>query len=113
MPVYEYKAVTKNGKVIADKMNIEGSEQVVKSRLIESGLKPISIKKKAFDVQDTINKMKPKQMNKKAAIALDDEEIKGQNLRKEKVKKQKKKFDAKSAQEILKMDVNHLQMVLI
>lgn len=106
MPVYEYKAVTKNGKVIADKMNIEGSEQVVKSRLIESGLKPISIKKKAFDVQDTINKMKPKQMNKKAAIALDDEEIKGQNLRKEKVKRQKKKFDAKSAQEILKMDVN-------
>lgn len=75
MPVYEYKAVTKTGKVIDDKMNIEGSEQVVRDKLMEMGLKPISIKKKAFDIGDTINKIKPKQMNKKAAIALEDSAI--------------------------------------
>ena len=46
MPVYEYKAITKMGKVIVDKMNVDGSEQVVKEKLIETGLKPISIKKR-------------------------------------------------------------------
>ena len=75
MPVYEYKAVTKTGKVIEDKMNIEGSEQVVKDKLAEMGLKPIVVKKKAFDLEDTIDKIKPKQKNKKAAIAIEDEAI--------------------------------------
>ena len=65
MPIYEYKAVSKNGKVLTDKMNIEGSEQIVKNKLLEKGLKPISIKKKAFDFEDMVEKVRPKQKNKK------------------------------------------------
>lgn len=105
MPVYEYKAITKNGQVIADKMNVDGSEQDVRSKLVESGLKPISIKKKVFDLQETIEKVKPKQKNKKAAIALNDEEIKTEAAKKpEKPKKPKR--DIKSAKDLMSMDIN-------
>lgn len=105
MPVYEYKAVTKTGQVIADKMNVDGSEQDVRNKLIETGLKPISIKKKVFDIQDTIEKVKPKQKNKKAAIALNDEEIKNENaMQRQKPKKPKKEI--KSAKDLMSMDIN-------
>ena len=90
MPVYQYKAVTKMGKIIADKMNIEGSEEVVRKKLIETGLRPISIKKKVFDLEQTIEKIRPKQKNKKAAIALNDNEIKEENARVHRAKKQER-----------------------
>ena len=106
MPVYEYKAVTKTGKVIADKMNVEGSEQEVKSKLTEMGLKPISVKKKIFDIEQTIEQIKPKQKNKKAAIALDDDEIKEQNYRSQKLNAQKKKIEINSAKSLLQAEVD-------
>ena len=106
MPVYEYKAVTKTGKVIADKMNVEGSEQEVKSKLTEMGLKPISVKKKIFDIEQTIEQIKPKQKNKKAAIALDDDEIKEQNYRAQKINAQKKKIEINSAKSLLQAEVD-------
>jgi len=106
MPVYEYKAVTKNGAVIADKMNIEGSEQDVKAKLIEKGLKPISVKKKMFDIQDTIERVRPKQKNQKAAIALEDNEIKEQDYRRERIEQQKKKVEIKTAKNILKTQID-------
>lgn len=107
MPVYEYKAVTKTGTVINDKMNIDGSEQVVRQRLIETGLKPISIKKKVFDFQDTVEKLRPKQKNKKAAIALNDSEIsREQDFRKNKQQEQKKKIEIKTSKQLLKTEIN-------
>ena len=107
MPVYEYKAVTKMGKVLADKMNIDGSEQDVKSKLIEMGLKPVSVKKKVFDLEDTIEKIKPKQKNKKAAIALEDNEIVSQTFRKNEVEKQKKKrIEIKPGKQLLNTQIN-------
>lgn len=98
MPVYEYKAVTKMGKVIADKINEEGSEQVVRSRLVEMGLRPISIKKKVFDIDEAIEKIKPKQKNKKAAIGINDEEIKEENARAHRAKMQQQKIVHKKSE---------------
>jgi len=106
MPVYEYKAITKMGKVISDKMNIEGSEQVVKQKLEEKGLKPISIKKKVFDFQEAVEKVRPKQKNKKAAIALNDNEIKEQDFRKSKMEEQKKRIEIKASKQLLKTQIN-------
>lgn len=106
MPVYEYKAITKMGKVITDKMNVDGSEQDVKQKLIETGLKPITVKKKFFDIDETIEKIKPKQINKKAAVALDDNEIKDQNFRKAKQKQQAKKVEVKKAKNPLMTEIN-------
>lgn len=106
MPIYEYKAINQSGKVLTDKMNIEGSEQVVKSKLLEKGLKPITIKKKAFDLDDMLEKIKPKQKNKKAAIALNDNEIKEQDYRKTKVEEEKKRIEIKASKQILKTQIN-------
>ena len=106
MPVYEYKAVTKMGKVISDKMNTDGSEQVVKQSLIDKGLKPIYVKRKVFDLQETMDRFKPKQKNKKAAIALNDNEIKEQDYRKNKMQEQKKKIEIKASKQLLKTQIN-------
>jgi len=106
MPVYEYKAITKMGKVITDKMKVDGSEQVVRQKLIETGLKPITVKKKVFDINDFIESIKPKQINKKAAVALDDNEIKDQNFRKEKQKKQASKVEIKKAKNPLLTEID-------
>ena len=106
MPIYEYKAISKNGKVIANKRNIEGSEQVVRNKLLEKDLKPISIKKKAFDLESMIEKVRPKQKNQKAAIALNDNEIKEQDYRKNKVEEEKKKIEIKASKQILKTQIN-------
>lgn len=106
MPVYEYKAITKMGKVINDKMNIDGSEQVVKQRLIESGMKPITIKKKFFDLQDTIEKLRPKQKNKKAAIGLNDNEIRDETREKIQREQRKRKFEVKKSKNVLKTEIN-------
>ena len=106
MPIYEYKAITKTGKVITNKMDIEGSEQVVRKKLQEKELKPITIKKKAFDLESFIEKTKPKQKNQKAAIALNDNEIKEQNYRKTRVEQEKKRVEIKASKQILKTEIN-------
>lgn len=106
MPVYEYKAITKMGKVVVDKMNIDGSEQVVKQKLVEKGLKPITVKKKVLDLQETIERFRPKQKNKKAAIALNDNDIKEQDFRKSKMQEQKKKIEIKASKQLLKTQIN-------
>lgn len=106
MPVYEYKAITKMGKVISDKMNVDGSELVVRQKLEEKGLKPISVKKKVIDFQELVEKAKPKQKNKKAAIALNDNEIKDEDYRKARQEKQKKRVEVKAAKNILQTEIN-------
>ena len=73
MPVYEYKAVASNGRTVSSKINIDGSEQVLRQKLTQMGLKPISIKKKKFDVESTLDKLKRvKPRNKRAAIGIDE-----------------------------------------
>ncbi len=98
MPVYDYRAITKRGEVIKDKLEIEGNEKDVRLKLLSTGLRPISIKKRAFDLQKTIEKIKPKPKNKKVAIALNDTEIKNAaELRKEQIAKEKEKLEAKKS----------------
>ena len=73
MPLYEYKAVTDKGKMVSSKINIDGSEAVLRKKLSDMGLRPVSIKKKMFDkdaVLDKLKRVKPR--NKRGAIGLDE-----------------------------------------
>ena len=73
MPVFEYKAFTENGRMIYSKMNIDGNELAVRNKLTQMGLKPISIKKKKFDMEDFMSKFKQvKPKNKRGAIGVDE-----------------------------------------
>ena len=74
MPVYEYKAMTENGRMISNKIKIEGSSTDARNKIIQMGLKPISVKKKAFDPEELLGKLNktstPK--NKRGAIGIDE-----------------------------------------
>ena len=74
MPVYEYKAVTEQGKMVSSKITVDGSEIVAKNKIAQMGLKPVSIKKKAFDMESILGKISGtgKQKNKRAAIGMDE-----------------------------------------
>ncbi|MBR3280339.1 MAG: type II secretion system F family protein [Clostridia bacterium] len=73
MPIYEYKAVASNGRTVSSKINIDGNEQVLREKLSQMGLRPISIKKKKFDMESTLDKFKRvKPRNKRAAIGIDE-----------------------------------------
>ena len=71
MPVYEFKAVTDKGKMVSSKLNIEGNEATARNRIIEMGLKPLSVKKKLIDAETILEKLKfAKPKNKKGAMFL-------------------------------------------
>ena len=71
MAVYEYKAIASNGRTISDKINSEGTESDVMAQLKEMGLKPISVKKKAFDIDSLSKKLRKQPKNKAATIGLE------------------------------------------
>lgn len=111
MPVYEYKAITKMGQIVKDRMNIDGSEQVVKNRLKEKGLRTITVKKKIVDFERLKERVRPKQKNQKAAIALNDSEIVKKELKDKVVRAQQSK-ERKSAKQLLTGDIKDLNINL-
>lgn len=109
MPVYEYRAVTKLGTVINNRMEVEGSEQTVKKMLKEKGMRPIYVKKRTFDVQAILNRAIPKQKNKKAAIMIDDSVLKETSIHRSEESEKKKILSfqkPKGKQSILKQQVD-------
>lgn len=111
MPVYEYKAMTENGKMISNKLNIEGSSTDARNKLIQMGLRPISVKKKAFDPETLLNKLNknsaPK--NKRGAIGIDEAVLVEDKYLAEEAAalkaKAQEKVEKKSWKELLKGDV--------
>ena len=71
MATFEYKAMTSNGKMITSKLNMDGTVAQATSRLKTMGLKPITVKKKSFDLEEFMEKFKQKPQNKRGAIGLD------------------------------------------
>ena len=109
MPIYEYKAMTEDKKMVSSKINIDGNEIAARERLEQMGLKPISIKKKAFDAGTVVDKLKfIKPKNKQAAIGLDN----ATTAAEKEMEKQKAEIEAKahkqkkSAKELLKGDIS-------
>ncbi len=108
MPLFEYKAMTKGGKVITNKAKVD-SEKVIRERLSKMGLRPISIKKKNFDLDEMLGKVgivKP-QKNQRAAIGMreatlvEDQDL---ALEQQRIKEQAAK-PKKTLKEILTGDV--------
>lgn len=108
MPVYEYRAVTSSGRMVTNKINIDGTSQDVKNKIIEMGLRPISIKKKGFDSKDFFKK-KSQPKNKRGAIGLDDAALVSDSAMKDALEARKAKEQAaakpKNWKDILKGDV--------
>ena len=110
MPLYEYKAMMENGRMISNKINVEGTSNDARNKLIQMGLKPISIKKKKFDIEQMLGKVtKAKPKNKRGAIGIDEAVlVEDQYLAQEAnaIKAQAQaKAQKKSWKEILKGDV--------
>jgi type II secretory pathway component PulF len=109
MPVFEYKAMSKTGQTVSNKIKAE-SQKEIKEHLEQMGLKPISIKKKAFDLGDMASKLgivKP-QKNQRAAISMTDAayiDEEAETLKKQIAKSQEVK-EKKSLKELLSGDVN-------
>ena len=73
MSAFECKSVTEGGKVVTSKITLDGNEAMVRQKLIQMGLKPISVKKKIIDMEgflDNLKQVKPK--NKRGAIGIDE-----------------------------------------
>ena len=95
MPVYEFKAVTDKGKMVSSKLNIEGNEATARNRIIEMGLKPLSVKKKLIDAETILEKLKfAKPKNKKGAIGLDSATL----VEKDTIAEQSAAIQAKAAE---------------
>ena len=108
MAVFDYKAMNSSGKLITSKLEFEGTEAQAMQKLKQMGLKPISIKKKAFDVNAVLDKFKTKPQNKRGAIGLDDAVLVADKELQQQQEALKNKTAApkKSWQEILKGDVD-------
>ena len=108
MAIFDYKAMNSAGKLVSSKLEFEGTEAQAMQKLKQMGLKPISIKKKAFDVNSVLDKFKTKPQNKKGAIGLDDAVlVADKELQKQQeALKTKAAAPKKSWQEMLKGDVD-------
>ncbi len=107
MAIFEYKALTKEGKVIQSKLDFEGTQPQAMQKLKEMGLKPISVKKRNFDIGALTDKLKVKPQNKRGAIGLTDAVlVADQELLKTSEALQKTAVkEKKSLQDMLKGDV--------
>jgi len=70
LATFEYKAMTSNGRMISSKMTMDGTAAQASAKLKAMGLKPISVKKKNFDLGEFSNRFRVKPQNKRGAIGL-------------------------------------------
>lgn len=75
MPQYKYKALTKSGQVIRNKME-DVSQQNVINRLKENGLTPISIEKSDFKLPAFLTGENKERKNKAATISTSQNAVK-------------------------------------
>lgn len=107
MAIYEYKAMA-NGRMINGKINFEGNLAQATNRLKQMGMRPVSVKKKSFDVDSILDKFRVKPQNKRGAIGLnnavlvEDQEL---MMQQEALKSQAAQKQKKSLKEILTGDV--------
>lgn len=108
MPIFEYKAVDATGKVVKDKIELDGNENDARQKLLSLGLKPMTVKKAVFDLQALIEKARPQQKNKKAAISFgENDEVIADEVRKAEANKKKRASVApKKKKDILKKEIN-------
>jgi len=73
MPVYEYKAMTKNGQTVTNKVTAD-NESVVRDRVAKMGFKVVSVKKKSFDLETVSKKLGlvKEKKNQRAAISMNN-----------------------------------------
>ncbi len=110
MAVFEYKGIAENGTIVSSKMNFDGTEGQAMQKLKEMGLKPISVKKKNFDLEELTNKFRRvKPQNKRGAIGLQRAEL----VSELDIQKKKAEFSAKAKpkqkktlKDLLSSDVN-------
>ena len=72
MPTFEYKAMTKQGRMITNKIDFDGSMSTLRNSLAAEGLKVVSIKEKKFDIEKLFGTKQKSKMNKRAAIGLNE-----------------------------------------
>ena len=108
MAVYEYKAMASNGRVITNKMKFDGTVVQASKHLKDMGLKPISVKKKSFDLTEFTDKFRVKPQNKRGAIGLNDAVLVADQeiLREREALKKQVTAKQKSLKDILTGDVN-------
>ena len=103
MPTFEYKAMTKQGRMITNKIDFDGSMSTLRNSLAAEGLKVVSIKEKKFDIEKLFGTKQKSKMNKRAAIGLNEAVLTQDKYFADNVASVKKK---KSIEEILKGDVD-------
>ena len=108
MPIFEYKAMTKQGRMISNKIDYDGSMSTLKNSLSAEGLKVVSIKQKKFDIEKLFGTKQKSKMNKRAAIGLNEAVLTRDKYFAENVASVKQK---KSVKEILKGDVDFSEVL--
>lgn len=103
MPTYEYKIMTKQGRVVSNKIDFDGSMSALRSSLSAEGYKVVSVKEKKFDIEKLFGTKQKSKMNKRAAIGLNEAVLTKDQYIADNVASVKQK---KSLQEILKGDVD-------
>jgi len=102
--VYEYKAVLDDGQIVTEKIKSNDSITAAKDKLMATGIKVISIKKRSLDLSAISLGIKSKRApkNKRASVGLNDAELSGDDEAKEAEANSRHK--KKSFSELLKGD---------